>query len=153
MYAVEAKTWKIAGVVGRFVAVVVATSLWALAANAATTNPASPPRPPTGERVKTLALQWFNAMQSGQIDRSQLAPDYSAQLSDDAVRALAQYLKDHAYGAPPIGTQILRTRAIGEQTFYVVKIIFPRGDAASLMLGFNSTGQITGVTFMSMAGD
>ena len=153
MHAEKVKTGRIAGVVAWLVAIVVATSVLAHAAGAAPANPASPAQPPTDERVQALALQWFNAMQSGQIDRSQLAPDYSAQLSDDAVRELSQYLKDHAYGAPPSGTQILRTRTIDEQKFYVVKIIFPRGDAASLMLGFNATGQITGVTFMSMAGD
>ncbi len=40
-----------------------------------------------------------------------------------------------------------------DQTFHVVKIAFPRGDAASLMLGFNARGKITGITLMSMAGD
>jgi len=138
---------------GRLAAVAVATSLFAHAAVAAPVDSTSPGGPRTDEQVKALALQWFNAMQSGQIDRSQLAPDYSTQLSDDAVHELAQYLKDHAYGTPPIGTQVLRSRAIGEQTFYVVKIIFPRGDAASMMFGFNAGGQITGVTFTSMAGD
>jgi hypothetical protein len=49
--------------------------------------------------------------------------------------------------------QILRKRASGEQAFYVAKIIFPRGDAASLMFDFNADGKITGVNLMSMAGD
>jgi hypothetical protein len=114
---------------------------------------ASPAGPPTDDSVQALALQWFGEMQSGQIDRAQLTPDYSAQLTDDVVKKTAQYLKDHAYGSEPIGTQILLTRTIGEQKFYVVKIIFPRGDAASLMLGFDTAGKITGVSLMSMAGD
>jgi hypothetical protein len=34
-----------------------------------------------------------------------------------------------------------------------VKIYFPRGDAASLMIGLNSDDKITGLSLMSMAGD
>jgi len=35
----------------------------------------------------------------------------------------------------------------------VVKLIFPRGDAASLLIGLNAEGKITGISFLSMAGD
>ena len=55
--------------------------------------------------------------------------------------------------ASPTGAQVLKTRKIGAQTFYVVKLVFPRGDAASLLLGFNVEGKITGISLMSMAGD
>ena len=115
------------------------------------------PSPPSGDRteksVETLALEWFANMQTGQIDRTQLAADYSAQLTDDAVQAMSQYLKKYDYGASPSGAQVLQTRTIGEQTFYVVKLVFPRGDAASLLLGFNAEEKITGISLMSMAGD
>ena len=107
----------------------------------------------TESSVEALALEWFAKMQTGQIDRTQLAADYSAQLSDDAVQAMSRYLKEHDYGAPPTGAQVLKTRTIGEQTFYAVKLVFPRGDAASLLLGFNAQGKITGISLMSMAGD
>ena len=103
--------------------------------------------------MEALALEWFAQMQSGQIDRTQLAAEYSAQLRDDAVRAMSQYLKEYKYGATPPGAQVLKTRTIGEQTFYVVKLIFPRGDAASLLLGVNAERKITGISLMSMAGD
>ena len=115
---------------------------------------ASPPSSvPTEHSVETLALEWFAKMQTGQIDRTQLAADYSAQLTDDAVQALSRFLKEHDYGAPPTGAQVLKTSTVGEQTFYVVKLLFPRGDAASLLLGFNAEGKITGINLMSMAGD
>ena len=113
----------------------------------------SPSSVRTESSVEALALEWFAKMQTGQIDRTQLAADYSAQLSDDAVQAMSRYLKEHEYGAPPTGAQVLKTRTIGEQTFYVVKLVFPRGDAASLLLGFNAEGKITGISLMSMAGD
>jgi hypothetical protein len=108
---------------------------------------------PTQTTVERLALQWFDRMRTGQIDRTQLTPDYSAQLTDSIVQAMAKYLKDHDYGAPPLGAQVIKTRTIGEQTFYVVKLVFPRGDAASLLFGFNGIGKITGISLMSMAGD
>ena len=107
----------------------------------------------TANEVEAIALEWFAQMQSGQIDRTQLAAEYSAQLSDDAVREMSRYLKEYKYGASPTGAQVLKTRAIGEQIFYVVKLVFPRGDAASLLFGFNADGKITGISLMSMAGD
>ena len=107
----------------------------------------------TTDSVEALALEWFAKMRTGQIDRTQLAADYSAQLTDDAVQAMALYLKKYDYGTAPLGAQVLKTRTIGEQTFYVVKIVFPRGDAASLLFGFNAQGKITGINIMSMAGD
>jgi hypothetical protein len=116
---------------------------------------ASPPSSgvPTEKSAETLALEWFAQMRTGQIDRTQLAADYNAQLTDDAVQAMSRYLKKYEYGASPTGAQVLKTRTIGEQTFYVVKLVFPRGDAASLLLGFNAEGKITGISLMSMAGD
>jgi hypothetical protein len=108
---------------------------------------------PTENNVEGLALEWFAKMRTGEIDRTQLAADYSAQLTDDAVQAMSRYLKEYKYGASPTGAEVLKTRTIGEQTFYVVKLVFPRGDAASLMLGFNAVGKITGISLMSMAGD
>ena len=108
---------------------------------------------PTEKSVENLALKWFAQMQTGQIDRTQLAADYSAQLTDDAVQAMSRYLKEYKYGVSPTAAQVLKIRTIGEQTFYVVKLVFPRGDAASLLLGFNAQGKITGISLMSMAGD
>jgi hypothetical protein len=107
----------------------------------------------TDKSVENLALEWFAQMRTGQIDRTQLATDYSAQLTDDAVQAMSRYLKEYEYGTSPTGAEVLKTRSVGEQTFYVVKLVFPRGDAASLLFGFNAEGKITGISLMSMAGD
>ena len=107
----------------------------------------------TENSVQTLALEWFAQMRTGQIDRTQLAADYSAQLTDDAVQAMSRYLKEYKYGASPTGAEVVKSRTIGEQTFYVVKLVFPRGDAASLLLGFNAESNITGISLLSMAGD
>jgi hypothetical protein len=107
----------------------------------------------TDKSVEAMALQWFERMRTGQIDRTQLTAQYSAQLTDDIVKKMSAYLNEYKYGASPIGAQILRTRATGDQTLYDVKLAFPRGDAASLLLGFNDKGKITGIVLMSMAGD
>jgi hypothetical protein len=135
---------------------VVITLLAALLTGSVAAALAGSPPPssvPTENSVETLALEWFAKMRTGQIDRTQLAADYSAQLTDDAVQAMSRYLKEYEYGASPTGAQVLKTRKIGEQSFYVVKLVFPRGDAASLLLGFNAEGKITGISLMSMAGD
>jgi hypothetical protein len=107
----------------------------------------------TEKSVEALALDWFAQMRTGQIDRTQLTADYSAQLTDEVVQSTARYLKQYEYGASPMGAQVLKTRTTREQTFYVVKLVFPRGDAASLLLGLNTEGKITGISLMSMAGD
>ena len=112
-----------------------------------------PPNVSTESSVATLALEWFARMQTGQIDRTQLAADYSAQLTDDAVQAMSRHLKEYDYGAPPTGAHVLKATTIDDQTFYVVKLLFPRGDAAHLLLGFNAEGKISGINLMSMAGD
>jgi hypothetical protein len=135
---------------------VVITLLAALLTGSVAAALAGSPPPssvPTEDSVETLALEWFAKMRTGQIDRTQLAADYGAQLTDDAVQAMSRYLKEYEYGASPTGAQVLKTRKVGEQTFYVVKLVFPRGDAASLLLGFNAEGKITGISLMSMAGD
>jgi len=57
------------------------------------------------------------------------------------------------YGASPTSAEILQSRTMADQTFYLVKLIFPCGDAASLLIGFDAQGKITGINLMSMAGD
>ena len=47
----------------------------------------------------------------------------------------------------------MKKRPMENQTFYLVKFIFPRGDATSLLFGFDTEGKITGVGVESMAGD
>ena len=115
------------------------------------------PSAPTGARkhspVETLALKLFADMRSGKIDRSELAPEYDAHLTDHAIEQMSRYLKRYEFGHLPLDAHVLQTRETGSQTFHVVKIHFPRGDAASFLMGFNQGGKITGVTLMSMAGD
>ena len=135
---------------------VVITLVAALSTGGIVTALAGSPLPSsvrTEKSVEALALEWFAKMRTGQIDRTQVAADYSAQLTDDVVQATSRYLEQYEYGAAPTGAQILKTRTTGEQTFYVVKLVFPRGDAASLLLGLNTEGKITGISLMSMAGD
>jgi hypothetical protein len=48
---------------------------------------------------------------------------------------------------------VLRSRSTDDQTFYLVELVFPRGDAAAMLVGFDTQGQITGIDFVSMAGD
>ncbi len=115
------------------------------------------PAAPTGERtpegVEALALHWFQRMRTGEIDRSQLAPEYGAHLTDRAVEDMSRYLKAYEFGHLPLEAHVLQTRETGTQRIHVVKIVFPRGDAASLMMGLNADGKITGISLMSMAGD
>jgi hypothetical protein len=106
---------------------------------------------PTEDGMKAFALQWFAQMQLGKIDRTQYTSTYGAQLTDEAVQAISHQLNE--YGAPPLRAEIMQKRWVDNQTFYKVKLIFPRGDAASLLFGLDVEGKITGVAITSMAGD
>ena len=122
---------------------------------AATTGGLADPTPqagvPTEDAMKAFALQWFAQMLQGKIDRTQYTAAYAAQLTDEAVQAMSHQLNE--YGAPPLRAEIMLKRSVDNQTFYKVKLIFPRGDAASLLFGFDVEGRISGVAIMSMAGD
>ena len=112
---------------------------------------------PTGARtpkgVEALALHWFAKMRSGEIDRTQLAPEYDAHLTDHAIEQMSRYLKRYEFGHLPLEAHVMHTREASGQRIHVVKIHFPRGDAASLMIGLNDANKITGLSLMSMAGD
>jgi hypothetical protein len=114
-------------------------------------NAASPVGMPTDDSVKAFALQWYAQMQAGNFDRSQYAATYGAQLTPEAVRAMSQHLNQ--YGASPLRAEIMKKRSVENQTFYLMKFIFPRGDAASLLFGFDAEGKVTGIGVESMAGD
>ncbi|HTJ01397.1 MAG TPA: hypothetical protein VL492_01285 [Methylovirgula sp.] len=112
-----------------------------------------PAKPPAERNIEAVVLEWFGRMQTGQIDRKQLSIQYSDQLTSDKIQAMSLYLKKYQYGASPSGARILQVRAIGDQTFYVAEVLFPRGDAASLLFGLDTQGKITGISLLGMGGD
>jgi len=130
---------------------VLVTALAVGYATSAHADAAPPACVPTADGMRAFALQWFVQMQAGKIDRTQYTAAYGAQLTDDAVQAMSHHLNE--YGASPIRAEIMQKRSVDNQTFYKVKLVFPRGDAASLLFGFDAEGKITGVAIMSMAGN
>jgi Spy/CpxP family protein refolding chaperone len=135
----------------RFGGIILAAAL-SIASVAATLADSAPSAGvPAEEAMRVLALQWFTQMQAGKIDRTEYTAAYGAQLTDDAVRAMSQHINQ--YGASPTSAEIMQKRSMDNQTFYQVKLIFPRGDATSLLFGFDAEGKITGIVVMSMAGE
>ncbi|SDR23202.1 hypothetical protein SAMN05519103_01361 [Rhizobiales bacterium GAS113] len=107
----------------------------------------SPADPRSSDSVKPFALEWYKQLQAGQIDRTQMTTAFSEHLTDEAVTGMSRYL--NSYG-PATGDEIVQSRKIQDQTFYVVKLFLQRGDALSLLIGFDESGKITGITFPSM---
>jgi hypothetical protein len=105
----------------------------------------------TGSALTTWATHWFTEMMAGRTDRSQYAPAFAPQVTDEAVARIAHDLT--RYGAVPLRAEIVQTKTDGEQTFTVLKFVFPRGDATSLLFGFDAAGKITGVAPGGLAGD
>jgi hypothetical protein len=135
----------------RFAAMILSAALSMASIAAAHADPAPPAGVPTEDGMKAFALQWFAQMQQGKIDRTEYTAAYGAQLTNDAVRSMSHELDE--YGASPLGAEIMQKRALDNQTFYLVKLLFPRGDATSLLFGFDAAGKITGISVMSLAGD
>ena len=135
----------------RFRGILLAVTLSIATTAAGLVDPTPPTGVPTEDGMMAFALRWFAQMQVGKIDRTQYTASYGAQLTDDAVQAMSHQLNE--YGASPLHAEIMQKRSVDNQTFYKVKLIFPRGDAASLLFGFDVQGKITGVAIMSMAGD
>ena len=111
----------------------------------------SPAAAPTGAALTTWAMHWFTEMMAGRTDRSQYAPAFAPQVTDEAVARIAHDL--NRYGAAPLHAEIVQTRKDGDQTFATLKFVFPRGDATSLLFGFDAAGKITGVAPGGLAGD
>jgi len=116
-------------------------------------NLATPASAATDGRVEAFALQRFEQMRTGEIDRTQLDARYNAHLTDEAVQGMSRFLRAYQYGTSPVGAHIVRMHSAEGQSFHLVKIVFPRGDAASLLFGFDQAGKITGVGLLGMAGD
>lgn len=116
-------------------------------------NLATPASLTTNGSVEALALQLFEQMRMGQIDRTQLETRYNAHLTEHAVQGMSRFLRAYEYGSAPQGAHLVRTHSAEDQTFHLVKLVFPRGDAASLLFGFDRTGKITGISLLGMAGD
>ena len=120
-------------------------------AAAAPANAASQASLATDDDVSAFALEWYAQMRAGKFDRSQYASAYGGQLTPEAMRAMSQHLNQ--YGVSPLRAEIMKKRTVENQTFYLVKFIFPRGDAASLLFGFDAEGKITGIGVESMVGE
>ena len=135
----------------RYCGIILAVALSIATTAAGHADPTPPVGVPAEDDMKAFALQWFAQMQAGKIDRTQYTVAYAAQLTDDAVQAMSHHLNE--YGVSPLRAEIMQKRSVDNQTFYKVKLIFPRGDADSLLFGFDVEGKITGVAIMSMAGD
>src|SRR5271157_18559 len=106
---------------------------------------------PTGAALTNWAMRWITEVMAGRTDRSQYAPAFAPQVTDAAVARISHDL--NRYGAAPLRAEIVQTKKDGEQTFAVVKFVFPRGDATSLLFGFDAAGKIIGVAPGGLAGD
>ncbi len=105
----------------------------------------------TGAALTTWAMHWFTEMMAGRTDRSLYAPGFVTQVTEEAVARMSHDL--NVYGAAPLRAEIVQTKKDGEQIFTMIKFVFPRGDATSLMFGFDGAGKITGIAVGGMAGD
>ena len=53
----------------------------------------------------------------------------------------------------PLRAEIVQSKKEDDQTFTTIKFVFPRGDATSLLFGFDAAGKISDVALGGLAGD
>ena len=107
--------------------------------------------PLTGPALTNWAMYWFTEAMAGRTDRAQYSEEFAPQVTDDAVARMSRDL--NKYGALPLRAEIVQMKKDDDQSFYVLKFIFPRGDATSLLFGFDAGGKITGIATEGLAGD
>ena len=107
--------------------------------------------PADSASLPTWAMHWFTEMMAGRTDRSLYAAGFAPQVTDVAVARMAHDLSE--YGAAPLRAEIVLSKKDGDQNFNIIKFVFPRGDATSLLFGFDAQGKITGIAVGGMAGD
>src|SRR5260370_41610406 len=62
---------------------------------------------PTGEALTTWAMHWFAQMMAGRTDRSQYAPGFVPQVTDEAVARIFHH--PNVYRAAPLRAEIVGT--------------------------------------------
>jgi hypothetical protein len=114
---------------------------------------AAAPAALTADSVQKSALEWFDRMRTGQIDRTQLTADFNAQLTDETVETTSRFLQAHGYVEPPAEAKLVDTRAAGDETLYTVRLSFARGNAASLQISVGGDGKISDISLSNTGGD
>jgi hypothetical protein len=109
-----------------------------------TSTPMAAVAPPSGQAVLPRAEQWMLRVQSGQIDRSQLEPATSSQLTPALVNSMK-----NSYGrlGAPLSVTFLNEQSMtGGNTAYNYRVRFKH---ATLMEKFilDPNGKISGLSF------
>ena len=107
----------------------------------------------TADSVQKSALEWFDRMRTGQLDRTQLTADFNAQLTDETVETTSRFLQAHGYVEPPAEAKLVDTRTAGDETLYTVRLSFASGKAANLQISVSGDGKISDISLLNTGGD
>src|ERR1700722_17697995 len=112
-----------------------------LSAGLATSLAVGAPTALSAERVQKSAVEWFDRMRTGQIDRTQLSADFNAQLTDATVETTSRFLQAHGYVESPTAATLVDTKTAGDETLYTVKLSFAQGKATNLQISVGDDGK------------
>lgn len=90
-----------------------------------------------------MAVQWFQRMQTGQVDRAQLSDDLNGKLTDVVISQISTQLKP--YGQPGSITY-LGGRIVNGDDVYAYILNFKASKVRELM-AIDNTGKINGLVF------
>jgi hypothetical protein len=114
---------------------------------------AADPAALTADSVQKSALEWFDRMRTGQLDRTQLTADFNAQLTDETVATTSRFLQAHGYVEPPAQAKLVDTRTAGDETLYTVRLSFASGKVANLQISVVGDGKISDISLLNTGGD
>lgn len=107
---------------------------YAQPAPGATTTPAQ------SKALLTRAKVWFGELQSGSVDRSQLASNANSNMSDATIANAKQMIG--ALGKP-VSFVAQRTGSQGGVTYGIYIVTFKNGQTVDFLFALDSTGKVT----------
>ena len=120
----------------------VATPSAAPAATASAAPGAATPTPQPDPAVEARAKSWYHMLETGTIDRSQLAPVAVADYSDAKIAQAAVALKQ--FGDPVTFEQEQTGNSQGSSV-YVYLLTFGNGQKLIYVFAFDAQGKVTGL--------
>src|SRR5271166_2261423 len=96
----DSRSRRIAAELRRMALLVLIALLAAAPAGIARADETPPAAAPTGTALTTWAMHWFTELMAGRTDRSQYAPAFAPQVTDEVAVRIAHDL--NAYGAAPL---------------------------------------------------
>ncbi|HET6275637.1 MAG TPA: hypothetical protein VFE16_06885 [Candidatus Cybelea sp.] len=102
--------------------------------------PGSTTTPAQSKALLTRAKVWFGELQSGSVDRAQLASNANSNMSDATIANAKQMIGSLG---KPVSFVAQRTGSQGGVTYGIFVVTFKNGQTVDFLFALDSTGKVT----------